>query len=295
MVYKRFVSKLIIDKKRSKRKAVPELTRDKFITSDNASLDLIQNDPWEIKVIVVGIPTFLSTVSEFKDLCLLLEDHNIKFFSANFREHGWNGNCVAINLGTIMEDIKELLRQIRIYYPNKKIFLLGQGLGAQLAYYLAKEQQNIEGVIVANPLASSSGINYMDYTYLTFTLEVVRFRYRLQFINIRNVLPKIKRMTNNNSYEREMAELFQRRYIHGIPLKFIAQCRYLIEFFWNHIEEDIGDNDILFIQTKDDNYQEKKTKIKGCQEFLGNHLVFTDYINDEVVLTTTKWIMAKIK
>lgn len=288
--YKSLKVQSLKDNKTKLRIQNPEITRDKYITSDRVPLDLIQNDPWETNCIILAIPTFLSTISEFKDLSIKLEKNNIKFISADLRNYGWKGNSEKLLMGTILFDIYQLINAIKKYYPNSKIFLLGQGFGAQCAYYILKNYKNVDGIIIANPLSGTVGINFFDFTSFSFYSEVYRLKPKIQNFKIKKAIFKMEKMTNNTGYKREMKELWERKYNKGTNIRFVSQCRVLVEYFWKTIEKE--EKNVFWVNSIEDQFDEEESENANIN-VLGNHLIFTDYVNDDVVMHTVNWLKSK--
>ena len=232
----------------------------------------------------------MSTISEFKDLSIAFEKKNIKFISSNLRNYGWKGNSEKLLLGTILFDVYQLINTIKKYYPNSKIFLLGQGFGAQCAYYIWKNYKHVDGIVIANPLSGTVGINFFDFTSFSFYSEVYRLKPKIQNFKIKKAIAKIEKMTNSTGYKREMKELWERKYNNGTNIRFVAQCRMLVEYFWTTIEKE--EKNVFWVNSIEDQFDEEESENANIN-VLGNHLVFTDYVNDDVIMHTVKWLKSK--
>lgn len=109
--------------------------------------------------IVLAIHGLGAHAGSFTFLQNYLEEKGVSSLAMDLRGFGhWQGKKGDVkNIGIQVEDLHEIIQNVRIKRPNKKIILLGESLGTSLALWYANlYPENIDGLVLTS-LVTSSG------------------------------------------------------------------------------------------------------------------------------------------
>ncbi|WP_338970362.1 alpha/beta hydrolase [Spiroplasma endosymbiont of Labia minor] len=132
------------------RSQLGELIDNKFfMSSDNYKLKWYGAITKQSKVIVLCIHDLLTTGEWFKELFINVISNDIDVVSWDQRGLNKNKEELYPNFGANLCDLNEIIDWIEERYPAKKIVLLGEGIGANLAI-LAQKKHKINGIILSS-------------------------------------------------------------------------------------------------------------------------------------------------
>jgi alpha-beta hydrolase superfamily lysophospholipase len=113
------------------------------------------NDGQSAKAIIVAVPALIFNGRAYDGIARHLADEGYHVYSADIRGYGdWLdkdkkfGDDQAIHYGQSKEDLTKILTTLRKDFPDKKVYCLGESLGANLALWEAStDPQLLDGVI----------------------------------------------------------------------------------------------------------------------------------------------------
>ncbi len=118
--------------------------------------------------IIIAIHGLGAHAASFSFLQEYLDKERVSSLALDLRGFGhWSEKKGDLkNIGLHLEDLHEVIQNIRIRHPMKKIVLLGESLGSSLAlWYAIEHPKNIDGLILTS-LVTSSGSNDVEFKTL---------------------------------------------------------------------------------------------------------------------------------
>lgn len=108
---------------------------------------------------IVGVHGLTFYASAFDSLAQNLSSKGFEFYAADMRGFGrWRneaekfGGDDQIHFGQSEEDLLKVCQTIRAQHPDSKVYILGESLGANLAFWLASNHSElVDGIIVSGP------------------------------------------------------------------------------------------------------------------------------------------------
>ncbi len=138
-------------------------------------IDYRKNDT--SKYIVIAMHGLGAHAVSFSYLQNFLDEQNIASLAMDLRGFGhWPKQKGDVkNIGLQLEDVHQLIQNIRVRQPDKKIILLGESLGSSLAiWYSVLHPQNVDGLILTS-LVTSSGSNDVKFSTVLNLLKAYVF------------------------------------------------------------------------------------------------------------------------
>jgi alpha-beta hydrolase superfamily lysophospholipase len=117
------------------------------------------DDTQPVNGYIVGIHGLTFYASAFDSLAQNLSSKGFEFYAADIRGFGrWKtesakfGGDEQIHFSQAEEDVKQICETLRRQHPGAKVYILGESLGANLAFWLASNHSNlVDGIIVSGP------------------------------------------------------------------------------------------------------------------------------------------------
>lgn len=117
------------------------------------------DDTQPVNGYIVGIHGLTFYASAFDSLAQNLSSKGFEFYAADIRGFGrWKtesakfGGDEQIHFSQSEEDVKNICQTLRTQHPGAKVYVLGESLGANLAFWLASNHPDlVDGIIVSGP------------------------------------------------------------------------------------------------------------------------------------------------
>jgi alpha-beta hydrolase superfamily lysophospholipase len=117
------------------------------------------DDTQPVNGYIVGIHGLTFYASAFDSLAQSLASKGFEFYAADIRGFGrWKtesakfGGDEQIHFSQAEDDVKQICETLRSQHPGAKVYVLGESLGANLAFWLASNHSNlVDGIIVSGP------------------------------------------------------------------------------------------------------------------------------------------------
>lgn len=274
---------------------------DNYITlSDNYNINYFSNFLPNMKTIIIGVHGLGCDKNDFKLAAKYFSEKNIGIFSFDQRGFGDNLNWKYKNLGIIIDDINEIAKLIKNKYPNVKIVLLGESLGAALCGWMNIYGYNIDGIILSNFVTNFYPIKTDKAVFLQILMGLIFNSSKM--INL-SFDPKL--ISNNKEYIKLTNERFVKN--KGVNIKLLLQTRYMSKRIPKIIAVQ-NDNQlpILVIQSKEDIFSSFKQITKNeklwNQENVtfrilaqGKHALLNEPNNIQLFDICFQWITMKIE
>lgn len=153
----RFVSIKKIPKDKVEVVQAAEL-RDKYVlTRDQYELKTYRQLSLKSNVIVIGIHNLQGQKDDFKLLSNLCKEQDWSLIAFDRRGVGKNRDEWKFrSLNTDINDVKDVISAVKAKYPNHKIILFGEALGGAIASYAAKNNDNVDGLIISNLITKNN-------------------------------------------------------------------------------------------------------------------------------------------
>ncbi len=170
--------------------------RDEFVlTRDQYQLKIYQEINLKSNVIIVGIHSLQGQKDDFKLLSSLCQQEQWSLIAFDRRGVGKNNNERFRSLNTNINDTKDVISAIKLKYPNHKIILFGEAIGATVASYACKNNSQVDGLIISNLITKN---NFYPFSLLVF------FKLFFAFFFNRNITLSLyidpKDISNNDAY-----------------------------------------------------------------------------------------------
>ncbi|MBE4704062.1 alpha/beta fold hydrolase [Spiroplasma platyhelix] len=132
--------------------------RDKFVlTRDQYELKIYKEINQQSSIILVGVHNLQGQKDDFKLLSKLCKQEQWSLIAFDRRGVGKNRDEWKFrSLNTDINDTKDVVAAIRAKYPNHKIILFGEAIGAAIASYASKNNKNVDGLIISNLITKSN-------------------------------------------------------------------------------------------------------------------------------------------
>ncbi|MGL5268495.1 MAG: serine aminopeptidase domain-containing protein [Spiroplasma sp.] len=132
--------------------------RDKFIlTRDQYELKVYQQMLQKSNIIVIGIHNLQGQKDDFKLFSNLCKQEQWSLIAFDRRGVGKNrADWKFSSLNTDINDVRDVVSAVKTKYPNHKIILFGEAIGASIASYACKNNDKIDGLIVSNLITKSN-------------------------------------------------------------------------------------------------------------------------------------------
>lgn len=179
--------------------------RDEFVlTRDQYQLKIYQEINQKSNVIIVGVHSLQGQKDDFKLLSNLCQQEQWSLIAFDRRGVGKNvSNEKFRSLNTNINDTKDVVSAIKLKYPNHKIILFGEAIGATIASYACKNNSQVDGLIISNLITKNS---LYPFSLLVF------FKLFFAFFFNRNItLPLYidpKDISSNNAYITNMSQRY---------------------------------------------------------------------------------------
>ena len=131
----------------TKRKTItePRLLDASVVLSDGTTLYAVNGIRDSDAPIVIGIHGLGGHANEFHYFMEYADQHDISYLSFDLRGFGhWKehrGDMESLKIW--LPDIRDIVSAIRDMYPERKIILMGQSLGASVAFWYSSEYKNV--------------------------------------------------------------------------------------------------------------------------------------------------------
>lgn len=266
----RFIKIKSIPKDKVDRIQAPEL-REKFVlTRDQYELKIISQINQKSNIILVGTHNLHGQKDDFKLLSSLCKQEEWSIIAFDRRGVGKNRDeWKFCSLNTDINDIKDVLLAIKTKYPNHKIILFGESIGAAIASYACKDNINVDGLIISNLITKSN--------LYPISLRLY-FRFLIGFIFNSNIkLPfdiDPEDISNNHAYVTNVKQRYSLKQVWS--LKFLLQLKKI-----NKKAPKIIRNlkqPTLILQSGDDvfsDFHQLKVLNKKWKEHQKYHFIFT--------------------
>lgn len=269
--------------------------RDNFVlTRDQYQLKIYQQINQKSDVIIVGIHNFQGQKDDFKLLSNLCQQEQWSLIAFDRRGLGENANESKFrSLNTSINDTKDVISAIKLKYPNHRIILFGEAIGATIASYAAKNNSQVTGLIISNLITKH---NLYPFSLITF------FKLFFAFFFNRNITLPIyidpKDISNNGAYITNMNQRYTLKQVWSF--NFLWQFKHLNKktprIICNLIQP------TLILQSSDDIFsspRQLKTlirKLKMQQKYYfvdsGKHALINEpEIKDVFAQTIQPWII----
>lgn len=292
---------LIKIKIKSYKKQKQAIWNDNYITlSDKYNVNYFSNFLPNMKTIIIGVHGLGCDKEDFKLAAKYFSEKNIGVFSFDQRGFGDNLSWKYKNLGIIIDDINEITKLIKNKYPNVKIVLLGESLGAALVGWMNIYGYNIDGIILSNFVTNFYPIKINQKVFLQ-TLKGF-------FINSNTMInlffdPKL--ISNNKEYINLTNKRFTKN--KGTNIKLLLQARYMSKRVAKIITvQNDAQIPVLIVQSKEDIFSNSKQITKNeklwRQENItfrllaqGKHALLNEPNNAQLFDICFQWITMKIE
>ncbi|MDQ7983208.1 MAG: alpha/beta hydrolase [Spiroplasma sp.] len=196
--------------------------RDKFIlTRDQYQLKIYQQINQKSNVIIVGIHDLQGQKDDFKFLSNLCYQEQWSLIAYDRRGVGKNlTDWKFQSLNTDINDTKDVVKAIKTKYPNHKIILFGEAIGACIASSACQDNQQVDGLIISNLITKN---NLYPFSLLLFFKVIIAF-----FFNRNVKLPiyiEPEDISNNNAYITNMKQRYTLKQVWS--LNFLWQFKQL--------------------------------------------------------------------
>lgn len=194
--------------------------RDKFIlTRDQYELKTYQEINQKSNVILVGIHNLQGQKDDFKLLSKLCCQQQWSLVAYDRRGVGKNlDDWKFRSLATDINDAKDVVRAVKAKFPDHKIILFGESIGAAIASYACQNNSDVDGLIISN-LITKSNLYPFSFGLL--------FRFLFGFLFNSNIkLPFIieaEDISSNHAYITNMNQRYTLK--QSWSLKFLSQFK----------------------------------------------------------------------
>lgn len=132
--------------------------RDKFIlTRDQYELKIYKQISQSSNVIVIGIHNLQGQKDDFKLLSNFCRQEQWSLIAYDRRGVGKNrDNWKFRSLNTDINDAKDVVLAVKSKFPNHKIILFGESIGAGIASYACKNNKNVDALIISNMITKTN-------------------------------------------------------------------------------------------------------------------------------------------
>ncbi len=183
----------------------PEIRKHSLIMSDCFSLSANYQVDINKNKLIIFVHDFFNSKADFKFYIDYFQKIGYNFLAFDLRYHH---NEVANKKVTLGSNIKDLVTIINLFnnkYPHQQIYLLGQGLGANIISCLSNKAQ-VTGIILLNIISNP---NYLDSDLKTKFISLYGFWFD------RNVkLPVVlveKLISKNKPYQLQIKKYFENK------------------------------------------------------------------------------------
>lgn len=144
--------------------------RDKFVlTRDQYELKTYKEINQKSNVILIGIHNLQGQKDDFKLLSSLCKKEQWSLIAFDRRGVGKNRDDWKFrSLDTDINDTKDVVRAVRAKYPNHKIILFGEAIGAAIAGYACQDNKDVDGLIISNLITKGNLYPFSLRLYLRF-------------------------------------------------------------------------------------------------------------------------------
>ncbi len=122
---------------------------------------IILRDGYEVKlfkqmvdkstVIIIGAHGLQGQKDDFKLLSSFCKKSQLSLITYDRRGNGKNGQDWKFkSLGTDINDLKDIISAVKSKYPNQKIIVFGESLGAAIASHAVKNNSQVSALITSN-------------------------------------------------------------------------------------------------------------------------------------------------
>lgn len=199
----------------------PEI-RDKFVlTRDQYELKIYQQIIQNSNVIVIGIHNLQGQKDDFKLLSNFCKQEQWSLIAYDRRGIGKNrDNWKFRSLKTDINDTKDVILAVRTKFPNHKIILFGESIGASIASFACKNNDNVDALVISNMITKT------DLYPISLRLY---FRFLIGFLFNSNIkLPfdiDVEDISSNQAYITNMKQRYSLKQVWS--LKFLLQMKKL--------------------------------------------------------------------
>lgn len=135
----------------------PEMRKDFFVLRDQYYIKYIENIILKSEIIIIAAHGLQGQSDDFKKMISLAKKYNYSLIAYDRRGTGKNFDDFKFNsFATDVNDLKDIITCVKEKYPNKKIFLFGEDLGAAIASLACKKNDNISGLITSNLITKNN-------------------------------------------------------------------------------------------------------------------------------------------
>lgn len=196
--------------------------RDKFVlTRDQYELKTYQQIIQKSDVIVIGIHNLQGQKDDFKLLSNFCKQEQWSLIAFDRRGVGKNRDDWKFrSLNTDINDLKDVISAVKAKYPNHKIILFGEAIGAAIASAACKDNDQVDGLIISNLITKSNLYPISLRLYFRFLIGFIfNSNIRLPFI----IEPED--ISNNHAYITNMKQRYSLK--QEWSLKFLLQLKKL--------------------------------------------------------------------
>lgn len=140
-------------------------------TSDIQGLEVSRFAAPEAKAVIICLHDIYSNRAAFSGLAVRLEQSGMVIYITDLRGFGrwWRNQNSEIDFQKSIKDVLQIVKDAEVRYPQRPIFLLGEGIGALIALQVIQNKVAINGLILSSPALPKKSILKDERFRATYT------------------------------------------------------------------------------------------------------------------------------